>query len=92
MLYIICYDIVDDKRRRKIDKLLKGLGTRVQKSVFEARLDTKKLVRLKNRASAIIEHEEDNIRIYRQCASCLSVVEIMGSSPQIEETQKLIVV
>lgn len=38
MDYAVVYDISDDKERRKVDKLLKGYGFRIQKSVFECRL------------------------------------------------------
>lgn len=37
--YVVVYDISDDKERRKIDKLLKGFGFRIQKSVFECLLN-----------------------------------------------------
>ena len=33
-LYVISYDIPDDKRRKKIADLLEGYGQRVQYSVF----------------------------------------------------------
>jgi len=37
--YAVVYDISSDKERRKIDKTLKGFGFRVQKSVYECRLN-----------------------------------------------------
>jgi CRISPR-associated protein Cas2 len=37
--YVVVYDISGDKERRRIDKVLKGFGTRAQKSVFECRLN-----------------------------------------------------
>lgn len=39
--YAVVYDISSDRERAKIDKLLKGFGFRIQKSVFECRLDRK---------------------------------------------------
>ncbi len=39
--YAVVYDISDDKERGKIDKILKGFGFRVQKSVFECMLNKK---------------------------------------------------
>ncbi len=36
--YVVVYDISSDKERNRIDKILKGYGFRVQKSVFECRL------------------------------------------------------
>lgn len=39
--YAVVYDISDDNERARIDKVLKGFGFRVQKSVFECRMDKK---------------------------------------------------
>jgi CRISPR-associated protein Cas2 len=36
--YAVVYDITSDTERGKVDKVLKGFGFRVQKSVFECRL------------------------------------------------------
>jgi CRISPR-associated protein Cas2 len=41
-LYVISYDIPDDKRRKKIADLLEGYGQRVQYSVFECQLNREK--------------------------------------------------
>jgi len=37
--YAVVYDISSNKERRKVDKILKGFGFRVQKSVFECLLN-----------------------------------------------------
>ena len=37
--YAVVYDITSDKERGWIDKILKGFGFRIQKSVFECRLN-----------------------------------------------------
>ena len=37
--YAVVYDITSDSERRRIDRLLKGFGFRIQKSVFECRLN-----------------------------------------------------
>lgn len=36
--YAVCYDITVDRERSRVDKILKGYGFRVQKSVFECHL------------------------------------------------------
>ena len=36
--YAVAYDITDDRERGRVDKVLRGYGMRVQKSVFECRL------------------------------------------------------
>ena len=37
--YAVVYDITSDTERTRVDKALKGFGFRVQKSVFECRLN-----------------------------------------------------
>ncbi len=37
-LFVACYDISDNRERRRLDKLLCGFGFRTQKSVFECHL------------------------------------------------------
>jgi len=36
--YVLVYDITSDRERRKVDKVLRSYGFRVQKSVFECRM------------------------------------------------------
>ena len=36
--FVVAYDISDDIERTRVDRVLKGFGFRVQKSVFECRL------------------------------------------------------
>lgn len=42
-LWLICYDVKDDKRRTQLAKLLEQHCERVQYSVFECPLDVKKI-------------------------------------------------
>lgn len=37
-LHAVCYDLSCARERRRVDKLLKGYGSRAQKSVFECHL------------------------------------------------------
>lgn len=39
--YAVVYDITSDTERARVDKVLKDFGFRVQKSVFECRLNKK---------------------------------------------------
>ena len=49
MIYIIAYDIADNKRRLCVAKTLESWGYRIQESVFQLRLDTPTLARLRAR-------------------------------------------
>jgi CRISPR-associated protein Cas2 len=59
--YLVCYDICDDKRLRKVFKTMRGWGDHLQYSVFECHLTPTDLVRLRAELSLIIQHKEDQV-------------------------------
>lgn len=59
--YIICYDIRDDKRLRKVYKTLRNWGDHLQYSVFECQLSASELIQCRAELSAIIHHELDQV-------------------------------
>ena len=70
MLVIITYDVStetkDGRRRlRKVAKLCESMGQRVQKSVFECRVNLMQFEALERELVALMNEKEDNIRIYR---------------------------
>ena len=76
MFYVISYDIPDDRRRNQLAKALKGFGTRVQYSVFEAHLNRREYQELKRAVERIINPSEDSVRYYRLCGACADRVEV----------------
>ncbi|WP_119071492.1 CRISPR-associated endonuclease Cas2 [Aggregatilinea lenta] len=64
MFWVVCYDIPDDKRRRKVVKIMEGAGRRVQYSVFECEINNARLERLKRDLQRAIDDEEDDVRFY----------------------------
>lgn len=85
-LYVIAYDIPNDKRRTKIHKTLCGFGEWTQYSLFECFLDARDLVRLRDKLRQLLDPEEDNVRLYSVCATCLRAVETIGSDKPQEKT------
>jgi len=59
--YLVCYDISDDKRLRKVFKTMRGWGDHLQFSVFECQLTPTDLVRLRAELSEIIHHKDDQV-------------------------------
>ena len=59
--YLICYDISDDKRLRKVFKTMRGWGDHIQFSIFECQLTSTDLVRLRTELSSIIHHDDDQV-------------------------------
>lgn len=78
MFTIISYDIVEDKRRTRVMKLLKGYGTRVQYSVFECMLDEAELAGLGRELRELIDLNTDSVRCYRLDADALKRIAIYG--------------
>ncbi|VEJ34624.1 CRISPR-associated endoribonuclease Cas2 [Aedoeadaptatus ivorii] len=64
-LYLIIYDIVDNKRRNRLFKFLKGYGTPVQRSCFESYLTESEYLKVERRICRWIDPEEDNVRTYQ---------------------------
>jgi CRISPR-associated protein Cas2 len=78
MFTIISYDIVDDKRRTRVMKLLKGYGTRVQYSVFECTLSSSELAKLRSELTGLIDRNSDSIRCYRLSRDAVQQIAIYG--------------
>lgn len=79
MMYLICFDISDDRVRYRVVKALKGYGRRVQKSVFECpHLGEHRLLLLQKKMEGLIDHGSDSVRYYRLCKACVTGVEWTG--------------
>lgn len=59
--YLVCYDIADDKRLRRVFKIMRGYGDHLQFSVFECQLTAIDLARLRAVLSSEIHHTEDQV-------------------------------
>lgn len=59
--YLVCYDICDDKRLRKVFQEMRKWGDHLQYSVFECQLRETDVVRLRTALSKIIHHTEDQV-------------------------------
>lgn len=61
---LVIYDIISDKRRRRMVKVLESFGDRVQKSAFECIINRRRYDRLLRLAPRCIDAKEDSLRIY----------------------------
>lgn len=59
--FLVCYDICNPKRLRRVEKTVKSYGTRIQFSVFECLLDGVRLQQLRQHLSEIINSEHDQV-------------------------------
>ncbi len=62
-LYVVSYDISDDKRWRRVFKVMKGYGEWLQLSVFQCRLSDRRHAELMGLLDGIIVNGHDHIMI-----------------------------
>ena len=91
MFYVISYDIPDDRRRNQLAKVLKGFGTRVQYSVFEAHLSKKQYEELKRAVANVIDFSEDSVRYYALCRACTGRIEVPAVGDVTTEPKTIVV-
>lgn len=89
-LYVISYDIPDDRRRDRVHRVLSGFGANVQRSVFECFLTGTQVAALRERLRREIDRREDHVRFYSLCQECEKRVETPAGTP-LAEPQAFIV-
>lgn len=62
-LYIVAYDIADQKRWRRVFRTMKGYGRWLQLSVFQCRLSGRRRADLGAALERLIHHAEDHVVI-----------------------------
>lgn len=78
--YVICFDVHDPKRLRKISNEMENFGIRVQRSVFECHLDNEQLQELQQRLVGFMDMQADQVRYYSLCGKDkpLSIIDGAG--------------
>ena len=70
---LVCYDIRDPERYRKVYKIVTGHGRRLQYSLFRCRLDDAEVEKLRWRLAQVID-PTDSLLIIDLCPSCAARV------------------
>jgi CRISPR-associated protein Cas2 len=96
MWVIVAYDVntedrAGQKRLRRVAKICKNHGQRVQKSVFECSVDEAQYEQLKRKLIREIDKAVDNLRIYRLIEPREHFVEAFGVDTFINYEDPLIV-
>ncbi|MGM9580869.1 MAG: CRISPR-associated endonuclease Cas2 [Anaerovibrio sp.] len=89
MRYLICYDIADDRRRKKVSALLEEDAFRIQESVFVGEFTAQELKKIKAslKKLAHVDGEKeavDSVHIYPLCDACWKKVWQIGSGTGLE--------
>lgn len=70
---LVCYDIRDPVRYRKVYKIVTGHGRRLQYSIFRCRLDDAEVERLRWRLAEVMD-PSDSLLILDLCSGCAARV------------------
>ena len=95
MLILVTYDVSvispgGAKRLRRIAKVCRDYGQRVQFSVFELEVDTARWVEIKQRLIDLMEPEVDSLRFYYLGLKWQGKVEHLGAKRAIDLNGPLI--
>ncbi len=96
MWIILAYDVNTEdregrRRLRRVAKVCKNYGQRVQKSVFECSVDQMQFEQLKRELISEIDKSCDNLRIYRLVGSRDCVIDSFGVDSFVNFDETLIV-
>ena len=85
---LVIYDIVDNRKRNKLSKLLSGFGFRVQKSAFEAEISSAKYEKLLNVLKPF-GTDEDSVRVYKIHGT--GQVTTFGKTEEIKQEEIIVI-
>lgn len=69
--HMVTYDIRDEKRLRKVARVMEGYGVRIQYSVFRCFLNERQVQRLRWEIACVTE-KGDDMMIVRLCPRCVA--------------------
>lgn len=91
MKVIICYDIEDDKQRRKLVKYLESFAYRLQYSVFECELSAKELTLRRFELQDLLQGiERPKFTMITLCNDCVSKIWQLGTAREEKPRQCII--
>lgn len=91
-IYLIAYDIADERRLHQIAKLMEGYGVRVQKSIFESALSPAELKELKWRTLQLLDPVEDGVKFFKLCERCEQKISVVGKGGHTDLLQRMLIV
>jgi CRISPR-associated protein Cas2 len=87
-LYIVCYDIREPRRWRKVFRKMQGYGEWLQLSVFQCRLNRMRLAELLGALDQMIHHDEDHVLVLDLGLADKVVPRIVSLGKAVQPVQK----
>lgn len=90
--FLVCYDISDPKRLRKVASICEDFGYRRQLSVFLVRVSATEFVRLRTRLYDAIDLDKDQVLFLPLCGKCCGGIESLGRPTDPAESKDVVLV
>ena len=90
--YLVCYDVSNAKRLRRVAKACEDYGYRRQLSVFLCRLSATDFVKLRNRLYELIKLDEDQVLLIPLCGKCVGGIEALGRPTDAADAKDVVVI
>lgn len=95
MFVVVTYDVNTEspegrRRLRRVARVCKNYGTRVQNSVFECVIDSVQLLQMKVEILSVIDVVTDSVRYYNMGNEGRRRVEPVGAKPALNVDEPLI--
>ena len=90
--FLVCYDIRDDKRLRRVFKAMRDFGDHLQYSIFECQFTPSDLVRCRHALGKIINHKEDQVLFIPLCGKCVNAIEALGRPTEAVDGRDVVVI
>ena len=95
MMVLVSYDVATtdsagQRRLRRVAKICKNYGQRVQYSVFECIVDPAQWTILRQQLEDVIEPSQDSLRFYFLGANWQKRIEHVGAKPSFDQEGPLI--
>lgn len=88
-LVLVIFDVVDNKKRYRISKILKGYGEWVQRSAFECHLTLRQYEKMISEIYSYFNFEIDLLRIYRLTGQ--TEIKVYGKIKETEDEDLIII-
>jgi len=88
-LVLVIFDVVDNKKRYRISKTLKGYGEWVQRSAFECHLTLRQYEKMIQDIIPYFDFEVDLLRIYRLTGQ--TEIQVYGKIQETEDEDLIII-
>ena len=90
--YLVCYDIADPKRLRKVAHICEDFGYRRQYSVFLVRVSATDFVRLRTRLYDAVDLNLDQVLFIPLCGKCCLGIESLGRPTDAADAKDTVMV